>query len=398
MGYSFDGTAKIVSLTAGTTDFSVADLWSRWVDWIAAGNQQYQLAMRLVGGDAISVTKKLGVTFFMVNGWRIRPQEANHRLAVNGNLYTDPAGQSPFVNTLGLYNVTIEMQVSNLSDSTVAQMDQINAGVYRGMVAMDINGAAGTTFPLGTGAHPINNLADAKTVAQSLGIKTFSVNGAWTFGATDNLDGYHIKAVTHEAATITLTAGCSTVGTVFEDVVITGTQGGDCHLLHCNIPLSGLYGAEGEHIGCTYRGDVSTAANADLEMLDSWSAMSGFNHPELICNGIVKVGIRNYSGGFGVVGLTAGSVTFGINTGNVHVHNTCTGGTVTARGVGSFVDESTGTTVVRDGFVNAADMVLAAASAILAAAQTTPIHADTRKMNGATVIGNGSAGDKWRGA
>ena len=38
------------------------------------------------------------------------------------------------------------------------------------------------------------------------------------------------------------------------------------------------------------------------------------------------------------------------------------------------------------------------AAAILAAAQITPIYADTRKMNGATVVGDGSAGNKWRGA
>lgn len=37
------------------------------------------------------------------------------------------------------------------------------------------------------------------------------------------------------------------------------------------------------------------------------------------------------------------------------------------------------------------------ADAVIAAAQTTPIWADTRRMNGATVYGNGTSGDKWRG-
>lgn len=37
------------------------------------------------------------------------------------------------------------------------------------------------------------------------------------------------------------------------------------------------------------------------------------------------------------------------------------------------------------------------AAAILAAAQITPIYADARKMNGATVLGIGTSGDKWRG-
>lgn len=34
---------------------------------------------------------------------------------------------------------------------------------------------------------------------------------------------------------------------------------------------------------------------------------------------------------------------------------------------------------------------------IMAAAQIAPIHADVQKMNGANVIGDGTAGDKWRG-
>lgn len=37
------------------------------------------------------------------------------------------------------------------------------------------------------------------------------------------------------------------------------------------------------------------------------------------------------------------------------------------------------------------------AAAVLAAAQITPIFADARKMNGATILGVGTSGDKWRG-
>lgn len=37
------------------------------------------------------------------------------------------------------------------------------------------------------------------------------------------------------------------------------------------------------------------------------------------------------------------------------------------------------------------------AAAVLAAAQAAPIHADTRKMNGAAVIGTGISTDLWRG-
>ena len=38
------------------------------------------------------------------------------------------------------------------------------------------------------------------------------------------------------------------------------------------------------------------------------------------------------------------------------------------------------------------------AAAILSAAQITPTHADTRKMNGSAVAGDGTSGNLWRGA
>lgn len=119
MAFTFDGVTRRVILTAGTTEFTVEDLWSRWVDWYLTGdNSKYLPAMRSVGGDPISATKSLGSSFFMINDWRIRPQEADHWLRVTGNLFTDPAGSSPYVPTLGVFNVTIEATVSNLSDVT----------------------------------------------------------------------------------------------------------------------------------------------------------------------------------------------------------------------------------------------------------------------------------------
>jgi hypothetical protein len=116
VGYTFDGGNKLVILTTGTVAFDVDDMYSRWIDWLAGDpiRRGFLPAMRSVGGDAISATKNLGVTFFMVNGWRVRPDESNHTLRVNGNLYTDPSGFSPFVPTLGAYNVMIEMTVSSI--------------------------------------------------------------------------------------------------------------------------------------------------------------------------------------------------------------------------------------------------------------------------------------------
>lgn len=112
---SFDGVNRLIILSVA--QISAGEIWSRWVDWVATGdNARFLPAMRNVGGDPISDVKSLGITFFLINGWRIRPMEANHRLVLDGNLYTDPSGFSPFVPTVGNFNVIVEMQVSNISD------------------------------------------------------------------------------------------------------------------------------------------------------------------------------------------------------------------------------------------------------------------------------------------
>lgn len=116
MGYTFDGPNKLIILTTGTTAITMVDAYSRWKDWVLlSDNSKYLEAFSVIGGDPLPGGSFLGLTFFLENGWKIRPQEANHSLTVTGNLY-DRAGGSPFVSTVGSYNVRIEQKTSNIVD------------------------------------------------------------------------------------------------------------------------------------------------------------------------------------------------------------------------------------------------------------------------------------------
>jgi hypothetical protein len=128
---TFDGPNKLIILGLGVTTVDVkADLYAGWKTWVLEDDHsKYLPALRSVGGDPLSEVKTLGSTFFLTNGWRIRPQEATHWLRVNGNLFTDPSGDSPFVATLGNYNVTIESTVSNLSDVATANLGDVATAV-----------------------------------------------------------------------------------------------------------------------------------------------------------------------------------------------------------------------------------------------------------------------------
>jgi len=108
---TFDGPNKLIIVNFGETELDVAiDLYSDWKEWmILADNAKYLQAMRTVGGDPTTGSKSVAPYFFLSNGWKIRPHEANHQLTLTGNLFIDEPGtygSNTFVSTLGSYNVT----------------------------------------------------------------------------------------------------------------------------------------------------------------------------------------------------------------------------------------------------------------------------------------------------
>lgn len=112
---TFDGDNKLIIVNNGITTIDIkTDVYSDWKEWILlSDNSKYPQVISVIGGDEISPSIFLGATFFLENGWKIRPYEGNHTLTVSGNLYTRD-GSSPFVSTVGSYNVLIKLTTSNL--------------------------------------------------------------------------------------------------------------------------------------------------------------------------------------------------------------------------------------------------------------------------------------------
>jgi hypothetical protein len=113
MGYQIDGINKTILLTAGTINVSVRDMWSRFIDWHSqSDNSKYLLAFRQIGGDDIDISSgtKIPIYLYLVNGWKIRPQELDHTLNVGDGILLVDGGGDPFLNTIGDYTVRINYQ------------------------------------------------------------------------------------------------------------------------------------------------------------------------------------------------------------------------------------------------------------------------------------------------
>jgi len=115
----FDGPNKIIFVAEGVTELDVRiDLYSAWKEWVQYSSEFPESAVWLkafsvVGGDPITDTVDLGVTYFLENGWRIQPfaRKSPYTLTIKGNIYTREAGET--INKFA-EGVSVSLERSNI--------------------------------------------------------------------------------------------------------------------------------------------------------------------------------------------------------------------------------------------------------------------------------------------
>lgn len=109
MAFTIDPANKRIVLD--TTAVTAKSIYVAWADWVATSdNAKYLPAFIAVGGDDLGGGLSIPPYYFLANGWRVRPMEANQTLTITGNLFVDGGGD-PVVNTIGAYNVLMKLVV-----------------------------------------------------------------------------------------------------------------------------------------------------------------------------------------------------------------------------------------------------------------------------------------------
>src|SRR6056300_486740 len=116
---TFDGVNRLILVNEEVTELNVqAELYSEWKEWVRLRDHgKFTPAFSVVGGDPITSDRSLGNTFFLENGWRIKPYEGEYVLTIEGNLYTREPGQNPAVPTSG---VSVNLVRSNITETAIA--------------------------------------------------------------------------------------------------------------------------------------------------------------------------------------------------------------------------------------------------------------------------------------
>ena len=70
-----------------------SEIYSAWKEWnILENNLKYLSAFNAIGGEPTVAGQRLDVTYFLINGWKLKPQPGSYDLNIIGNLFDVDGG------------------------------------------------------------------------------------------------------------------------------------------------------------------------------------------------------------------------------------------------------------------------------------------------------------------
>ena len=248
------------------------------------------------------------------------------------------------------------------SSATLQELEAIQFSSFNGQIHINADtGTSSTTYPAGTGQQPVNNIADALTIAAERGFKRLFFESSFTFEAGDNVSLFEIEGASETRTVLTFNSGTLCAGSEFAECTLTGTLVSPAAFRHCIIGdiVGGTIGIAGtiDVSDCLFTGTItlSPALEGQLDIVNCESGVAGLATPVFDGNGAnADVIFRNYSGGMEIRGLSnvaANNISIDMNSGNIILDSSCTTGTIILRGISTLTDNTAGATVITSGLI-----------------------------------------------
>ncbi|MDQ1341173.1 MAG: hypothetical protein QG567_2331 [Campylobacterota bacterium] len=226
---------------------------------------------------------------------------------------------------------------------------------YAGIVAIDVEGGvAGTAVGIGTHSTPSNNIKDAITIANSLGIEVFVVHGELILGSDAVVPELVFRGENTISTFLVVEAGANVAGCQFQDLILTDSiLDGYTYVKHCSIRnISNFYGFM-ENVLMSQ--NISFISNTTSYFIDCYSGCVGLGTTDLptvdMTGADLHIAFRNWAGPIKILNSTDLLNTMCIDVASgatVILDSTCTAGTIFIRGIVDIQNFSAMTIVVID--------------------------------------------------
>lgn len=238
------------------------------------------------------------------------------------------------------------------SSATLQELTAIQIASYNNGITIDLLSAfSGTDFPVGTPQQPVNNFTDALLIAAEFGFVILFILGDMVISGAD-FTGKTFIGQGQNLGSITLASSAILTDCTVTKSSVTGTLDGNATIDECSVAsltmLSGLL------VNSLISGTITFGGSTDATIVNCSSAVPGLGASPIIdCGGAGGPDwlVRAWNGDIQIDNIVDSDGSVDMDSGQIIVDSTCSGGTLTLRGLSQLTDNSTGTTVDATGLL-----------------------------------------------
>ena len=242
----------------------------------------------------------------------------------------------------------VSIAKTSSSSATLQEQDALNYSSYQNSVWVDVGSTnSGTVYPVGNREYPVNNIADAVSIATEKGFSILQLLGDITLSTGDNVEDFTLFGVNTGRTTITIEDGAETLNCEINEATVSGVLDGGTQLVGCIV--NELNYVNGQIYGCMLNGPITLGGSESAHFTGCFSGIPGEETPVIDMGGSGQaLALRDYSGGIKLINKTGtDSVSIDLASGQIKLAATVTNGTILCRGVGLITEDfSVGATII----------------------------------------------------
>ncbi len=283
-------------------------------------------------------------TIEIINGYTVTFEDGQYAVRLDGsnnNIFDEGIINRNQVSVIPTNSAGLQIvnQGSGLSPGEQQKLDDIHGGSRRAIYVDTSLGINGTGYQ----QNPYNIMSSALTDASTNGIRQIYLKGAASITST-NISNLSFFGQTLIGSALTLTGVTSSATTQFHTTDVTGTLSSSAVFegtLIRNISVGTFIAAD-----CLLAGTIILVGSGTSQLINCRD--SSISSPIIdFASTTHTINMRDYIGNITLRNMTAGDIAeIGVQTGQITIEASCTGGAVTIKGIGTLVNNST--TVIPD--------------------------------------------------
>ncbi len=210
---------------------------------------------------------------------------------------------------------------------------------YNGKIFLDTSSSTtGSVYPFGLPGNPVNNLADALTLANEYNTMEIQMAGALTITTGQDISNQTLRADRSLGNTITVDSGAITDGTYFENLTVSGTMNGSVRYTTC--VLGAINNFDGGAKDSLFTGTIDVTGTGANYITNCDTYVTSSDYTTININSSTFNIIR-CRGRYGLFNKTSTDRTScDLVSGLIYIDSTCTAGQINIGGIGSVSDNS----------------------------------------------------------